>query len=91
MRRIPCTMKRVLTHEREALGGPTTSSLFLNDLLKFQDVTLEGVDVTLRVSFVHFLKLKSNYFVKGKIKGVGTLILWFTLILCGQTIFESLV
>jgi hypothetical protein len=47
-------MKRSLAHEREALGGPTTSSLLLNDLLKCQDVTLEGVDVTIRVSFVHF-------------------------------------
>jgi hypothetical protein len=48
-------MKRGLAHEREALGGRPTSSLLLIDLLKSQDVTLEGVDVTLRVSFVHFL------------------------------------
>jgi hypothetical protein len=62
-------MKRSLARERETLRGSTTSSRLLNDLLKYQDVTLEGVDVTLRVSFVYFLKLKSNYFVKGQNKG----------------------
>ena len=61
-------MKRGVEHERDSLGVPKTYSLFLNNLLKCEDVTLEGVDITLRVSFVHFLKLKSNYFVKGQNK-----------------------
>jgi hypothetical protein len=38
-------MKRSLAQEA-ALGGPITSSFLLNDLLKCQDITLEGVDVT---------------------------------------------
>jgi hypothetical protein len=38
-------MERSLAHEEKALGGPTTSSFLFNDLLKCQDITLEGVDV----------------------------------------------
>jgi hypothetical protein len=66
MRKTPSTIERSLGHERDFLGGPTTLSFFLSNLPKCQDVTLEGVDVTLRVSLCALFRVKFKLICKGE-------------------------
>jgi hypothetical protein len=59
-RKTLCMAEMILAHEGGALGGPMTSSLCSMTRYKYQNVTLERVNVIFRVSYVQFFKLNLN-------------------------------